>query len=706
MMDLNRVVSVVLPRSQLLGSIPPDLGSLEHLQRLDLSENYFNGTLPAALFNASELRLLSLGNNELSGEVPDTIGGLRSLNYLNLSDNAFGGAIPRSLSNMVNLTIISLRGNYFSGNVPVRFDSAQVIDLSSNLFNGPFPSTLGGSSTTYMNLSYNNFSGELPSGFASNVPVNSTIDLSFNDLTGQIPNIKTLQNQNSQAFAGNPELCGMPLKTLCTIPSTLSRGPNSTTSVTPAIAVIPRTIGGSDISSNNSSALGTANGRASGFKPATIVGITLADLAGICFIGFALLCLYNIKSRKQNPISTSPKTLKPNPQPHTFNPQFPSQINNHPIPQTSSPTQSPTNNNTCCCLKSAIDDPKSSSSSSCSEDNNHKNDNVNAVGSLIMVDRETEMEMETLLKATAYILGASGTSIVYKAVLEDGTAFAVRRLGDRCCVETMKEFEREVRAMGKMKHGNLVRVRGFYWGRDERLLVSDFVSNGCLGTAISKKVGSSPSHLPLEVRLRIARGVARGLAYIQEKKIVHGNITPSNILLTPEMEPMISDLGLSLLINGTNTTKGTGSGRQFGSKRSTGLHDTAQDASSSGSPFTNPITTGPVSPYQAPESLKNLKPNLKWDVYSFGIVLLELLTGKVFVDRDLAQWASGSVVLEDRYWALRMADVAIRAEVQGREEDMVGIFKLGFSCASFAPHKRPSMRDALHVLERSPMLQS
>ncbi|GAB2232477.1 hypothetical protein Droror1_Dr00011512 [Drosera rotundifolia] len=128
---------------------------------------------------------------------PPTIGGLKSLNYLNLSDNAFGGAIPRSLSNMMNLTIISLRGNYFSDNVPMGFDPAQVIDLSSNLFNGSFPSTLGGSSTTYMNLSYNNFSDELPSRFASNVLVNSTIDLSFNDLTGQIPNIKTLLSQNS-----------------------------------------------------------------------------------------------------------------------------------------------------------------------------------------------------------------------------------------------------------------------------------------------------------------------------------------------------------------------------------------------------------------------------------------------------------------------------------------------------------------------------
>ena len=221
----------------------------------------------------------------------------------------------------------------------------------------------------------------------------------------------------------------------------------------------------------------------------------------------------------------------------------------------------------------------------------------------------------------------------------------------------------------------------------------------------TEKHGSTPYHLPLSVRLKIAMGVARGLTYIHEKRFVHGNIKPTNILLTAEMEPIISDLGLSWLVYATNSCKGVGSARHFGSKRS---YDGTQELPVSGSPYTGSpfaASNGPVSsPYQAPESLKNLKPSPKWDVYSFGIVLLELLTGKVYLDRELGQWTPVSgFELKDRYWVLRIADVALRAEIQGKEEAMMSIFKLGFSDASLMPQKRPSMKEALQALEKVPL---
>lgn len=175
---------------------------------------------------------------------------------------------------------------------------------------------------------------------------------------------------------------------------------------------------------------------------------------------------------------------------------------------------------------------------------------------------------------------------------------------------------------------------------------------------------------------------------------MHGNIKPSNILLTPDMEPIISDFGLHWLIYGKHSRKPDGPARHFGSKRSADdLHDNA------GSPYIGFV--GCTSPYHAPESLNNAKPNAKWDAYSFGILLLELLTGKVFSERELSQWTTGSVA-EDPSRVLRMADVAIRGDVVGREEAMLAWFKLGFSCASLVPQKRPSMKDALHVLEKIP----
>ncbi|GFS40068.1 hypothetical protein Acr_00g0066510 [Actinidia rufa] len=108
----------------------------------------------------------------------------------------------------------------------------------------------------------------------------------------------------------------------------------------------------------------------------------------------------------------------------------------------------------------------------------------------------------------------------------------------------------------------------------------------------------------------------------------------------------------------------------------------------SSSPYTGFISC--TSPYHSPESLENLKPDTKWDIYSFGIVLLELLTGRVFSDQELSQWTAGSVV-ENKDLVLGIADVAIRADVEGREDVILACFKLGlcfFGPAEKAFHER------------------
>ena len=179
------VVSLSLPNSRLVGSIPPDLGLIAHLQSLDLSGNFFNGTLPETLFNSSALKELSLSTNLFSGDVPDFSKNV--LNSVNLSHNSFTGEIPASLSSMKTLTVLSLKGNHLSRTVPSGFVSVEVLDLSFNQFNGSLPADLGGPSLRYLNLSYNQFSGSIPPEFASSVSENSTVDLSFNNLTGQSP---------------------------------------------------------------------------------------------------------------------------------------------------------------------------------------------------------------------------------------------------------------------------------------------------------------------------------------------------------------------------------------------------------------------------------------------------------------------------------------------------------------------------------------
>jgi serine/threonine protein kinase len=216
-------------------------------------------------------------------------------------------------------------------------------------------------------------------------------------------------------------------------------------------------------------------------------------------------------------------------------------------------------------------------------------------------------------------------------------------------------------------------------------------------------VGSSPCHLPWEFRLKIAKGVARGLAYLHEKKHVHGNLKPSNILLGNDMEPKVGDFGLERLVSGDTSYKAGVSARNFGSKRSTASRDSFQDIAIGPSPSPSPSSMG-VSSYHAPESLRSLKPTPKWDVYSFGVILLELLTGKVIVLDDLSQ--GNGLLVEDKNRALRMADVAIRADVEGKEEVLLALFKLGYSCVSPIPNKRPPMKEVQQVLEKVPSSSS
>lgn len=187
---------------------------------------------------------------------------------------------------------------------------------------------------------------------------------------------------------------------------------------------------------------------------------------------------------------------------------------------------------------------------------------------------------------------------------------------------------------------------------------------------------------------------------------MHGNLKPSNILLGSDMEPKIGDFGLQRLVTGENSSKAGGSARNFGSKRSTASRDSFPDYASGATPSPSPSVIG-LSPYYAPESLRSLKPTPKLDVFSFGVVLLELLTGKVIVSDEAGPaLAIGATMSsssdEDKGKIVRMADAVIRAEMEGKEDALLALLKLGYGCICPVPQKRPSMKEVLQALERFP----
>ncbi|KAL6498233.1 hypothetical protein OROGR_028630 [Orobanche gracilis] len=667
-----RVMGLSLPNYGLLGSIPATLGMIEHLRNLNLSNNSINGLFPSSIFNASELQILDLSSNLISGGLPELVGKMKNIQLLNLSDNALSGVLPDYLTTLQNLTSVSLKNNYFLGPVPGGFNSVRVLDLSSNLINGSLPSDFGGGHLSYLNVSFNRLSGEIPPEFSCKIPANATIDLSFNDLTGPIPESSLFLNQDKKSYSGNPALCGNPLKNLCPVPSSVETLPNATVQEShPAIAAIPKTI-----DSDPDPAAGNSNQTKSpGMRPRTILGIVIGDTAAVGILVLIFLYAYQLKKRKFSTAAAQKEELS--------------------FDRASSDSSSEEEHiwlrSLTCFRKQAHDAGEESSTSGPTKS-----------GVLVTVDTERELELETLLKASAYILGASGSTIMYKAVLEDGTTLAVRRVGENG-VERYRDFQNQVRVIAKLVHPNLVSIRGFYWGTDEKLIIHDFVPNGSLANARYRKSGSSPGHVPWETRLRIAKGVARGLCYIHEKKHVHGNLKPTNILLGLDMEPQISDFGLQRLVTGDSSYKAGGSFRNFGSKRSTASRDSFLEYAGGAAPSPSPSVIG-VSPYHAPESLRSLKPSPKWDVFSFGVVLLELLTGKVVASDEAGlSLAIGTTSSdEDKNKVLRMADVAIRGDVEGKEEALLALLRLGYSCISSVPQRRPTMKEALQALERFP----
>lgn len=687
-----RVTNLSLPNSQLLGSIPSSLGMIQYLTNLDLSNNSINGSIPLTLFSAPQLQRLDFSNNRISGQLPELVGHLKNLQFLNLSGNALAGRLPANLTRLRNLTVVSLKDNYFFGKIPFGFDSVQVLDLSSNLINGSLPPNFGGNNLRYFNVSFNRLSGEIPPEFASKIPPNATIDLSYNNFSGAIPESIVFINKSRKAFSGNPELCGEPLKNLCPIPSTITTVPNSPEPTSsPAIAAIPKTM------DSNPAAESPKEGK-NGLRTGTIIGIIAGDIAAVAVLALIFMYVYRAKKKKrniENNIKKEAETAKD-------------------FDWASSSASSEEYNwlRSWTCLKKqrhGDGDELSEASNSESEKSqlgHHEQNHVyteHKTGELVTVDGEKELELETLLKASAYILGASGSSIMYKAVLEDGTTLAVRRIGESG-VERFKDFENQVKLIAKLVHTNLVKIRGFYWGAEEKLVIYDFVPNGSLANARYRKSGSSPCHIPWEIRLKIAKGVARGLAYIHEKKHVHGNLKPSNILLGADMEPKIGDFGIERLVTGDSSHKTYGSARNFGSKRSTASRESFQDFTSGPTPSPSPSALG-ISPYHAPESLRSLKPNPKWDVFSFGVVLLELLTGKVIVSDEMGSGAAIGAATsagEGSSKVLRLADVVIRADVEGKEDALLALMKVGYSCISPTPQKRPGMREVVQALEKFP----
>ncbi|KAM6562502.1 hypothetical protein CsatB_022500 [Cannabis sativa] len=640
-----RVVGIAISGKNLRGYIPSELGTLVYLRRLNLHSNKFYGSVPVQLFNATSLHSIFLYGNNLSGPVPPSICTLPRIQNLDLSNNSITGEIPEELKKCTQLQRLILARNKISGKIPSGIWSGMEdliqLDLSSNELTGPIPEDIGEikSLTGTLNLSFNHLSGKLPKSLGE-LPVTVSFDLRNNNFSGEIPQTGSFSNQGPTAFLNNPKLCGFPLQKACRDTSESSSG-------------------------SSNSGRESNSGPKKGLSPGLIILISLADAAGVAFIGLIIVYIYWKKKDNSNGCSCTGKRK---------------------FGDNNEKTQ------LCSCLcsngfgneESEMEDPEKSESG--------RGGSGNGGGDLVAIDKGFTFELDELLRASAYVLGKSGLGIVYKVVLGNGIPVAVRRLGEGGD-QRYKEFAAEVQAIGKVKHPNIVKLRAYYWALDEKLLISDFISNGNLGTALRGKSGQPLTSLSWSTRLRIAKGTARGLAYLHEcspRKFVHGNIKPSNILLDNEFQPHISDFGLNRLISitGNNPSSGGFIGGAL--------------------PYLQSVQTEKSNNYRAPEArVTGSRPTQKWDVYSFGVVLLELLTGK---SPELSPTTSTSVEIPDLVrWVRKgfeeetplsdMVDPVLLQEVHAKKE-VIAAFHVALACTEADPEIRPRMKTVSENIER------
>ncbi|KAK4769206.1 hypothetical protein SAY86_027356 [Trapa natans] len=286
-----------------------------------------------------------------------------------------------------------------------------------------------------------------------------------------------------------------------------------------------------------------------------------------------------------------------------------------------------------------------------------------------------DLEMATNGLCEENVIGEGGYGIVYRGVLGDGTKIAVKNLlNNRGQAE--REFKVEVEAIGRVRHKNLVRLLGYCVEGAYRMLVYEYVDNGNLDQWLHGEVGDV-SPLTWNIRMNIILGTARGLAYLHEglePKVVHRDVKSSNILLDGQWNPKVSDFGLAKLLC---------SERSYVTTRVMG-------------------TFGYVAPEYACTGMLNEKS----DIYSFGILIMEIITGRSPVDYSRPQ---GEVNLVE--WLKNMVgERRAEAVVDPKLPDMPTpkalkrVLLVALRCVDPDATKRPRMGNLLHTLEADDLL--
>ncbi|GMI67887.1 sucrose-induced receptor kinase 1 [Hibiscus trionum] len=619
------LVDLDLSSNKLSGSLP-NLSHLEDLNTFNLRNNSLVGALPSLLDTSPRLSVVELSLNQLSGHIPASFFTSTTLKSLNLSRNNFTGPIPLQPSHVNELLVMStyppmesldLSDNTLIGDLPSEIGNIarlKLLNLAGNELSGQLPSELSKlSNLEYLDLSRNNFKGKIPDKLSTSL---NEFNVSNNDLSGPIP--ENLRGFPRSSFSPGNSLLNFPKG----MPSTDSpqdhtlsqvRHHNSKGNIRVAIIVasvlaavmivfvllafhraqIKEFPGRCGFSDKTTGAVAKSGGlaRPSRFKFHSNLQVPQTSLS---FSNDHLLTSHSrslsgqqefvpeiVEHGAAERVTTSSASVNPN------------LLDNEPV-------SSPHFIETC-------EQPVTLEV--------YSPDRL--AGELFFLDTSLSFTIEELSRAPAEVLGRGSHGTLYKATLSNGHMLTVKwlRVG---LVKHKKEFAKEVKKIGSMRHPNFVPVRAYYWGprEQERLLLSDYIQCDSLALHLYETTPRRYSPLSFSQRLKVSVEVAQCLLYLHDRGLTHGNLKPTNILLADrDYHACLTDYCLHRLMTPT------GIAEQI-------------------------LNLGALG-YCAPElaSTSRPVPSFKADVYALGVILMELLTRKSA--GDIISGQSGAVDLTD-----------------------------------------------------------
>ncbi|XP_002983367.2 probable LRR receptor-like serine/threonine-protein kinase At1g56130 [Selaginella moellendorffii] len=723
------------------GTFPEFIGRLVALQDLKMHGNNFQGPIPSSLGNLRNIKTLDLGDITSGGAIPSSLNMLSGINKLMLRNCELSGSIP-DLGNLSTLAHLDLSFNNLTGVIPSSlwaFPSLQNLLLGSNRLTGPLPSQLASRSLQRLDVSFNELSGPMPS-WISRIAQANTIWNQFNlnpDIRAAASNClqsrancSRVRDGRSYQFAIN---CGGPQITSSsgTMFSEDTAMFTMGTFTSNDQAWVVGSTGYSDgfvraFENTTVPVLGTVDRglyQTSRSAPSSLryIGLGMVNGAYTLEFHFAEIQLDNsttwlgITRRLFDIYLQGTQRVK------DFNIQNEAGGSSRALVRTFRNVEV-TNNvldmhfvwrgkGTCCYgpLVAAIRvTPVFSTAGLEAPGSKSKSSKAVAMGvgigaavlfvilfAVFLIVKRQQRRLKALLEdedlkhlegkpdlftynelknaarnfSSENKLGQGGFGAVYKGVLPNGTVVAIKELSSKS-QQGSREFLNEVTVISSVQHRNLVKLHGCCIDGDHRLLVYEFLENNSLHHVLLSSRRTKPDLLNWPTRFSICLGIARGLSYLHEDskpKIVHRDIKAHNVLLDRNMTPKIADFGLAKLFQDHET------------------HVSTRVAGTIG--------------YLSPEYAMRGQLTEKADVYSFGVLALEIVSGRSNLDTSLP---ADMVYLLEWAWNLyerkQEMDMVDKELTDVSQEEAARVIKVALLCSHAVASSRPAMSHVVAML--------